>query len=248
MPWLSDEIPWASPNRPPADVAFALIGGELRLPVAPGTAVTDDGRCSCGNAQCPRPGLHPQVADWQQNMASRPEDAGWYWGHDPAPALIVPTGRRFDALEMPAPFGSRLLGRSIADGVVGGPIISVGERWYVFTRVTTVPPAVDVLDGVVWHGSGHYVVWPPSGSRGGLRARWIVAPPQPWDGEVLPHAGELLTFLLTDTAPAGKPVPLQDNRLPDAVGYVPPPVPSPAPPTIHRRNPLRPTPPASPDS
>ncbi|TDC15435.1 hypothetical protein E1265_26720 [Streptomyces sp. 8K308] len=117
----------------------------------------------------------------------------------------VPTGRWFDAVQVPSLTSAYVLGR--LDGR-SGPVVEVQEhgvvRWFVGPRMAAGWPR---LPGVRVLGHGHYVAIPPaewcaSPTEGGPPIRWLVPP----RGSCLTNADalrEALAATLLAPAPLG---------------------------------------------
>ncbi|NYV78632.1 bifunctional DNA primase/polymerase, partial [Streptomyces sp. UH6] len=87
---------------------------ERQWQVFPGVALeTVEGvvRCSCGDPSCPLPGAHPESPDWTNQATLSGAVARRLWDRRPDAAVLLPTGRGFDVLEVPETAGYLALAR-----------------------------------------------------------------------------------------------------------------------------------------
>ncbi|HSA48873.1 MAG TPA: bifunctional DNA primase/polymerase [Yinghuangia sp.] len=171
--------------------------------VVPGTSVveTDKGRrCSCGHPACRVPGAHPLHRDWAAQAAGSPATIRRWWSQHPDAAILLPTGRAFDVIDVAEPAGCLALARLERLGLPLGPVIATPDRRLQFfvmpgardkmpdllRRTGWGSPAIDM----VCRGDGDFVVAPPSamGASGG--ATWARHPTTA--NRWLPEARELI--------------------------------------------------------
>lgn len=257
---------WATSDLQDAALSYA---DSARWPVRPGHFLDRDG-CSCGRADCARPGSHPVARYWQAgphgqaptgglptdplttdrfttdrfatdgsatgrsataaaNPAARsvPGRLGCdqaamiraWWGEDPY-AIILPTGRQFDVLDLPGGPGRESLLRLELLGHELGPVAQAENgRILIWVRrgarasgPAGAWPGYHRL-GVRCHGRGGYVLAPPCAG-----SRWLT-PPGPGCPE-LPHAAPLLGVIAcacrqaaARRSPGRLPVQRTGNRL-----------------------------------
>jgi hypothetical protein len=164
-----------------------------RWSVVPGAFRTGPDGCSCGRAYCSRPGAHPATADWRNRATDRVDVIRDRWGAEPEASIVLPTGRRFDVLDVPSSAGREALTRLDILGYRLGPVAETAEG-RLLVWVTSGTRVLYSLGEVgMWPydevdlrclSCGDYVVAPPSG-----RARWLVAPAATsWQ---LPNAEEI---------------------------------------------------------
>ena len=148
--------------------------------------------CSCDRVGCPAPGAHPASPAWQQLASTDPDVVTRWWLASPEANVILPTGRVFDVLDVPARVGMTALGRMERSGLRPGPVaISTGDRAHFFIRTRGAPmdesewwschldcepEEVANVSGLRWHCRDSYVIAPPSRSVGGDTARWLRDP------------------------------------------------------------------------
>jgi hypothetical protein len=145
---------------------------------------------------------HPAIESWEDDANADTARVMAWWRHRPHPVLLA-TGWRFDALEVPAALGLRVLGaiRLHADihggmrGAVRGPVaVTPSDRWMFLVR----PGAPlrselgDRLD-VVRHGRGSWIPAAPSRMPDGP-VRWAVSPDQA--GWRLPESSAVQAMLV----------------------------------------------------
>ncbi|TVL90069.1 bifunctional DNA primase/polymerase [Streptomyces sp. SAJ15] len=174
--------------------------------VFPGTWLEADGgmeRCSCGSLDCPAPGAHPSRPDWASQATGSAVAARRVWGKTPRASILLPTGRTFDALDVPESAGCLALARMERMNVELGPITSTPDRRMLFFVLPGAAPKVpDLVRKLGWppasidlvaHGEGAYVAAPPTrvGSRGSVQ--WARQPTAA--NRWLPDAVELVSAL-----------------------------------------------------
>ncbi|MEW1722623.1 bifunctional DNA primase/polymerase [Streptomyces sp. NPDC093109] len=176
---------WLEPAE--VEAAAGMAGGE---------------RCSCRRADCRAPGAHAAGPDWVGLATGSAVSARRLWAERPAASVLLPTGRSFDALEVPESAGFLALARMERLGVAPGPVTRTPGRRMLFF---VLPGAAGKLDGLVrqlgWslssldlvaRGEGDYVAAPPTRTRGGT-VQWArrPTPANRW----LPDAEELISPL-----------------------------------------------------
>jgi hypothetical protein len=179
-----------------AAVQYAAMG----WPVCPGAfrpsrALRSDlpiRACSCDRIGCPSPGAHPVSPAWQTLASTEPELVARWWLAMPDANVVLPTGRVFDVLDVPARAGQQALARIRRSRQQAGPIaLGAGDRAYFFVRsrgapadehewwschLDCEPQEVAEVSGLRWHCRDSYVMAPPSRSSTGEVARWIRDP------------------------------------------------------------------------
>lgn len=179
---------------------------ERHWDVFPGTwleAVDGVQRCSCGEAACPLPGAHPAREDWATQATGSATVARRLWAKQPTASILLPTGRTFDAIDVPETAGFLALARMERMELTLGPVTCTPDRrmhFFVlpgaFAKVSDLvrklgwPPAS--LD-LVALGEGSYVAGPPTryGSQGAVQWARRPTPANRW----LPDAEELISPL-----------------------------------------------------
>lgn len=200
--------------------------------VFPGTWLEADAgvpRCSCGASGCTAPGAHPARRDWSGEVTGSATTARRLWAERPRAAVLLPTGRAFDALEVPQMAGCLALARlertartaptgSAATATAApGPVTCTPDgRMVFFVLPGTAPRLADAVRKLghspgalplTVRGEGDWVAAPPTrlGTRGSVQ--WARQPTAA--NRWLPDATELLPALVYAcyatgaTAPAG---------------------------------------------
>ncbi|MCK1796716.1 bifunctional DNA primase/polymerase [Streptomyces sp. XM4193] len=173
--------------------------------VFPGTWLeTVDGvpRCSCGTARCDAPGAHPRDGGWAEQATGSASAARRLWERRPLASVLMPTGRAFDAIDVPEVAGCLALARMERMGLDVGPVTCTPYGRMLFLvlpgAAATVPDLVrrqgwspGAID-LVTHGEGHWVAAPPTRMRRGL-VQWVRQPnaANRW----LPNAEEVIAQL-----------------------------------------------------
>lgn len=160
-------------------------------------------RCSCASAACPAPGAHPTRPDWATHASGSVAAVRRMWTVQPHASVLLPTGRTFDALDVPEGAGFLALARMERMGLPLGPVVSTPARRMAFFvlpgAAAKVPELLrrlgwplDSLDLVV-RGEGDWIAAPPTRMGTGGRVQWARRPTavNRW----LPDAEELLSPL-----------------------------------------------------
>ncbi|GGM90493.1 bifunctional DNA primase/polymerase [Dactylosporangium sucinum] len=128
-------------------------------------------RFHCGEPGCRTVACHPT----RLPPTTAADVVAGYWRVHPY-TVLLPTGRAFDILEVPAALGRAAL---LGDGFVAarGPVaVTPGDRWmFLVLPGHGVLPELSQQPGVVLHGQGSWVPAPPSPQFGG-RVRWELPP------------------------------------------------------------------------
>ena len=151
---------------------------------------------------------------WQILASSDPEVVARWWLAMPDANVILPTGRVFDVLDVPARVGITALSRMERSGLRPGPVtISTGDRAHFFVRTRGAPAdenewwschldcepeEVADISGLRWHCRDSYVLAAPSRLASGVTLRWL----RPADLE-LPDGLRLLEVLADACEEAG---------------------------------------------
>ncbi|WP_128375057.1 bifunctional DNA primase/polymerase [Streptomyces cavernae] len=179
---------------------------ERHWDVFPGTwleAANGVQRCSCGDAACALPGAHPAREDWATQATGSATVARRMWSKQPTASILLPTGRTFDAIDVPETAGFLALARMERMELTLGPVTRSPDRRMQFFvlpgAATKVPELVRNLGwflgslDLVTLGEGAYVAAPPTryGSHGAVQWACRPTPANRW----LPDAEELISPL-----------------------------------------------------
>ncbi|MET9572988.1 bifunctional DNA primase/polymerase [Streptomyces virginiae] len=164
-----------------------------------------DGRelCSCGAADCPVPGAHAAVKDWAAHATGSAVQVRRVWGKHPQASILLPTGRTFDALEVPESAGFLALARLERMQRTLGPVtLTPDHRMLFFVLPGAGVKVADLVRTLGWspsaldltvRGEGEYVAAPPTrfGGRGAVQWARRPTPANRW----LPDTEELIDAL-----------------------------------------------------
>ncbi|MER6912416.1 bifunctional DNA primase/polymerase [Streptomyces sp. NPDC000594] len=179
---------------------------ERHWDVFPGTWLeAADGKehCSCGAADCERPGAHAAGPDWASQATGSATAARRMWGKHPKASILLPTGRTFDVLDLPESAGFLALARLERMELPLGPVCCTPDRrmlFFVLPGATAKVP--DLVRGLGWapsaldlitRGEGHYVAAPPTRVGGRGAVQWVRRPTE--TNRWLPDAEELINPL-----------------------------------------------------
>jgi hypothetical protein len=163
---------------------------ERHWDVLPGAWLETDAagvrHCSCGLAACPAPGAHPARPDWSSQAGGSGPAARRMWQRQPLASVLLPTGRAFDAVDVPEGAGCLALARMERMDLPLGPVIGTPARrmiFFVLPGATAKVPELlarlgltaSALDLVV-RGEGDWVVAPPTRMGAGGSAQWAREP------------------------------------------------------------------------
>ncbi|MFE9248667.1 bifunctional DNA primase/polymerase [Streptomyces sp. NPDC007088] len=189
----------------PRDAA-ARYTEERHWDVVPGTwleAVDGSERCSCGAADCPAPGAHPVDEDWRSLATGSVTVARTLWTERPGAAVLLPTGRAFDAIDVPETAGFLALARMDRMDLTLGPVTRTPERrMQFFVLPGGGAKAGDLVRALGWSpsrldlvplGEGQYVPAPPTRFGGRGAVQWARRPTSA--NRWLPDVGELISPL-----------------------------------------------------
>ncbi|MET8172429.1 bifunctional DNA primase/polymerase [Streptomyces clavifer] len=159
--------------------------------------------CSCGDTGCASPGAHPTRPDWAGQATGSAAAARRMWSQRPSSSVLLPTGRSFDALDVPESAGFLALARMDRMGLELGPVTCTPDRRMLFFVLPGgAAKAPGLVRGLGWdagsldmvgRGEGHYVAAPPTrvGGRGAVQWARRPTPTNRW----LPDAEELISPL-----------------------------------------------------
>ncbi|WP_432587883.1 bifunctional DNA primase/polymerase [Streptomyces sp. HD1123-B1] len=129
-------------------------------------------RCSCADPGCPSPGAHPVGRDWGDQATGSPIVVRRMWTARPHASILLPTGRTFDALDVPESAGCLALARMERRNVELGPVTSTATRRMLFFVLPGGAAKLPgLLRGLGWptgsldlvaRGEGDYVLAPPT--------------------------------------------------------------------------------------
>ncbi|MFE0134565.1 bifunctional DNA primase/polymerase [Streptomyces sp. NPDC059037] len=179
---------------------------ERHWDVFPGTwleSVEGTEVCSCGDGACTQPGSHPAREDWATQATGSATVARRLWSKQPKSSILLPTGRTFDAIDVPETAGFLALARMERMELTLGPVTCTPDRRMQFfvlpgaavkvpdlVRKLGWPPAAIDLDAL---GEGAYVAAPPTrfGATGAVQ--WACRPTAA--NRWLPDAEEIISPL-----------------------------------------------------
>ncbi|MFF8384951.1 bifunctional DNA primase/polymerase [Streptomyces kanasensis] len=162
---------------------------ERHWDVFPGTwleAVEGRELCSCADPACPAPGAHPARPDWASQATGSAVGARRLWGKHPRASILLPTGRTFDALDVPESAGFLALARMERMDLTLGPVTCTPDRRMLFFVLPGAAPKVaDLIRKLGWSpagidlvakGEGQYVAAPPTRIGGQGAVQWANRP------------------------------------------------------------------------
>ncbi|MGW1658616.1 bifunctional DNA primase/polymerase [Streptomyces atratus] len=186
--------------------AAVRYADERHWDVCPGTwleAAEGAERCSCGDAGCASPGAHPAGPDWAGRATGSGTAARRMWSKHPGASILLPTGRSFDAIDVPESAGFLALARMERMDVPLGPVTRTPDRrMFFFVLPGTAADVGDLVRKLGWRavaidlvgrGDGHYVTGPPTRVGGRGAVQWARRPTSA--NRWLPDAKELISPL-----------------------------------------------------
>lgn len=159
--------------------------------------------CSCGDTACAAPGSHPAREDWATQATGSATAARRLWSKQPKSSILLPTGRTFDAIDVPETAGFLALARMERMQLTLGPVTCTPDRrmqFFVLPGATAKVP--DLVRKLGWPpaaidlialGEGAYVAAPPTrfGATGAVQ--WACSPTAA--NRWLPDAEEIISPL-----------------------------------------------------
>jgi hypothetical protein len=171
-----------------AALAYARHG----IPVLPVHTPAADGGCSCGRAECDRPGKHPRLRRGLTDASTDPRRIEMWWTRWPDANVGLRTGVVMDVADVDSAEGWHGLRHLMGGSIPAGPQVRTGGGgWHFWFRPMGYGNRVRLVPGVDWRGSGGYVVAPPSRHASGAEYRWVTRP-----GHLLPNAPATLRDLV----------------------------------------------------
>ncbi|MEV7419322.1 bifunctional DNA primase/polymerase [Streptomyces sp. NPDC089919] len=179
---------------------------ERHWDVFPGTWLeAEDGKelCSCGAADCAAPGAHPVMQGWAASATGSATTVRRMWQKQPRASILLPTGRTFDAIDVPETAGFLALARMERMELTLGPVALTPDlRMLFFVLPGAGAKVPDLVRRLGWSPStidlvtraeGDYVAAPPTrfGGRGAVQWARRPTPANRW----LPDAEELINPL-----------------------------------------------------
>ncbi|NBE51157.1 bifunctional DNA primase/polymerase [Streptomyces boluensis] len=179
---------------------------ERHWDVFPGTwleAVDGVDHCSCGDRSCALPGAHPAREDWAAQATGSATSARKAWSARPRASILLPTGRTFDALDVPETAGFLALARMERMDLALGPVtLTPNRRMQFFVLPGAAAKAPDLVRKLGWPaasldlrtlGEGDWVAAPPTrfGGRGAVQWARRPTPANRW----LPDVEEVVSPL-----------------------------------------------------
>ncbi len=169
---------------------------ERHWDVFPGTwleAVGGGERCSCGDAGCALPGATRTGRTGRARRPAAGAAARRMWSRQPRASVLLPTGRAFDALEVPEAAGFLALARMERMDLTLGPVTCTPDRRMLFFVLPGgAAKAAELVRSLGWNaeaidlsdrGEGPLHRRPrPPGSAAGAPCSGPAVPPTPTAG------------------------------------------------------------------
>lgn len=188
----------AAPPRIAGQLLEAAVGyaEERHWDVLPGAWLVEDAaagrggprtpRCSCGDTACPAPGAHPTGPGWVGEASGSGATVRRMWLRQPHASVLLPTGRTFDAIEVPEDAGCLALARMERMELPLGPVLGTPSRRMIFFVLPGAgAKAPDLLRRLGWapssldlvvRGDGDWVPAPPTRLGTGGVVQWVRRP------------------------------------------------------------------------
>ncbi|WP_407565555.1 bifunctional DNA primase/polymerase [Streptomyces sp. 184] len=199
----------------PREQSEELLSAALRYAeerhwdVVPGTWMeTDDGtgalRCSCGDPECHAPGAHPARRDWKAAATASATTARRMWSRYPRAAVLLPTGRMFDVVDVAENAGCLALARLERTRTELGPVAATPDRrMYFFVLPGATPKVIDGLHALGYassaaldlavRGEGDWAAAPPTRFGVSGSVQWVRRPTM--SNSWLPDVADLVSTL-----------------------------------------------------
>mgnify|MGYP001382457882 CR=1 FL=1 len=142
--------------------------------VLPGAWLVSEGagvRCSCNLPDCDAPGAHPAHSDFRGLVTGSASAVRQAWARQPRAAVLLPTGRSFDVLDVSETAGFLALARMERTGVTPGPVaVHPLGRMQFFVLPGGAARVPELLRQLGWAAAGR-------GLRVAGEGGWVAAPP-----------------------------------------------------------------------
>ncbi|CAL9274610.1 bifunctional DNA primase/polymerase [Streptomyces rochei] len=209
---MTETIPGTEATQIPQQRGMSLLETAVRYAeerhwdVFPGTWLeATDGvqRCSCEDPACAAPGAHPAREDWATQATGSATVARRMWQKQPTASILLPTGRTFDAIDVPESAGFLALARMERMELTLGPVtLAPDRRMRFFVLPGAAAKVPELVRKLGWSprlldltalGEGAYVAAPPTryGTRGAVQWACRPTPANRW----LPDVEELISPL-----------------------------------------------------
>ncbi|MEU4652596.1 bifunctional DNA primase/polymerase [Streptomyces sp. NPDC023723] len=209
---MEETIPGTETAQIPQQRGASLLEAAVRYAeerhwdVFPGTwleAVDGEQYCSCADRACALPGAHPARADWAAQATGSATVARRVWQKQPTASILLPTGRTFDAIDVPETAGFLALARMERMQLTLGPVtLTPDRRMRFFVLPGAAAKVPELVRGLGWSpvsldltvlGEGAWVAAPPT--RYGVRGAVQWACPPTRTNRWLPDVEELMSPL-----------------------------------------------------
>ncbi|MEU1539484.1 bifunctional DNA primase/polymerase [Actinacidiphila glaucinigra] len=167
-------------------VEHAYPSGASGVPGIPGASGRGGPRCSCGDTACPAPGAHPSGPGWVGEASGSGPAVRRMWQRQPHASVLLPTGRTFDAIDVPEDAGCLALARMERMELPLGPVLGTPSRRMIFFVLPGAAAKVpDLLRRLGWapssldlvvRGDGDWVPAPPTRLGTGGVVQWVRQP------------------------------------------------------------------------
>lgn len=209
---MEETIPGTQAAQIPQQRGVSLLDAAVRYTeerhwdVFPGTwleAADGTQRCSCGDPACAAPGAHPAHPDWAAQATGSATVARNLWQKQPTASILLPTGRTFDAIDVPETAGFLALARMERMDLTLGPVtLTPNRRMQFFVLPGAAAKMPELVRKLGWSplsldlealGEGAYLAAPPTrfGTRGAVQWACRPTPANRW----LPDVEELISPL-----------------------------------------------------
>lgn len=147
--------------------------------VLPLHGINAEGRCTCNNSECNKPGKHPAL-NWKplQTEPLVEEQIKKYWGVQPLYNLGLLTNKDLVVCDVDGKVGyNSITSRGVIPNEWEGPICGTGgggsHLYFRPPQGAKASTSVGLLPGIDMRAEGGYVVLPPSMHASGQRYEWI---------------------------------------------------------------------------
>jgi hypothetical protein len=147
-------------DQPGALLTAALWYAEQGMPVFP----------------CEPGGKRPITTHGFQDASAEPDVIREWWARTPAANIGLPTGGRYDVIDVDGPTGYRSLARLKSDRLFpeqyAGRVLTPRGGMHIYIEPTGAGNSAGIKPGVDYRGAGGYVLAPPSVGANGRRWQW----------------------------------------------------------------------------
>jgi Bifunctional DNA primase/polymerase, N-terminal/AAA domain/Primase C terminal 1 (PriCT-1) len=143
--------------------------------------VPQDGGCSCRyGADCPTPGKHPRVMEWEKKATTDAAQIDQWWSMWPDSNVAIVCGNGLLVLDVDVDKAKGVDGFAVLakyqqrhGSFQTASVVTGSDAGHFYFTAPANAPSFDIADGLEVHAAGRIVVAPPSLHASGRRYAWL---------------------------------------------------------------------------